>query len=261
MNIVLFDMDETLTLARQKIEKPVLESLSKLSKLSDIGIVTGSGLSYVMEQCSPIWEEGYVSKDIITLMPCNGTQVLKSSGNDFKLIHSADMRDYIGNKKMDKIFKGLLILQAFHADAIASHPLTGNFIDYRKSMINWCPVGRNASTEQRCEFVKEDSDNNHRERLVAGFKSYLEENELDGILHCALGGMTSIDIFPTGWDKSYALDQIPHDNIWFVGDKCTGAGNDKGIYDALQNHKRSFETKNPENTIEIIDSIISSIVV
>ena len=67
-----------------------------------------------------------------------------------------------------------------------------------------------------------------------------------------LGGETSFDIYPKGWDKTYALKHFPDHKCWFVGDRCTGSGNDKEIYDLLKKENRAFKTTGPEHTAEII---------
>ena len=71
---------------------------------------------------------------------------------------------------------------------------------------------------------------------------------------CALGGNTSIDIYPKGWDKTFALNYYSTKNntCWFIGDKCDGKGNDRSIYEALNKNGTSFKTKSPKDTIRII---------
>ena len=61
-HLCLFDMDGTLTPVREKISQPMIESLRALEKVSDIGIVTGSGMNYVREQC----EELRIQKELLT---------------------------------------------------------------------------------------------------------------------------------------------------------------------------------------------------
>ena len=74
MKIVLFDMDGTLTKPRKKIDRETAMALYSLSQHADIGIVTGSGLDYVLEQCSILWDKPeFFIGDKITLLPCNGT--------------------------------------------------------------------------------------------------------------------------------------------------------------------------------------------
>ena len=70
-----------------------------------------------------------------------------------------------------------------------------------------------------------------------------------------LGGDTSFDIYPQGWDKRYALKHFPEESwdVFFVGDRCSYDGNDYEIFEHLSPLGRSFETSGPDETIEIID--------
>jgi phosphomannomutase len=78
-----------------------------------------------------------------------------------------------------------------------------------------------------------------------------------------LGGSTSIDIYPHGWDKTYALNHYDDNNLfWFVGDRCLQeTGNDKPLYDKLNSIRKNtaFQTNGPNQTIQIIKDIITVI--
>ena len=101
--IALFDMDGTLTLPREKIEKHVITALKGLSKHARIGIITGSDLDYIYEQCGLLFEIGGVDVDKVDLLPCNGTKLLRWQGSSFKSLHNADMIDNIGRKNYRNI--------------------------------------------------------------------------------------------------------------------------------------------------------------
>ena len=78
----------------------------------------------------------------------------------------------------------------------------------------------------------------------------------------ALGGSTSIDIYPKGWDKTYVVNHLDrYQNIYFVGDKCDPGGNDFELYEFLKGDEacKSFKTSDPFETEKIIreDIILS----
>ena len=124
-------------------------------------------------------------------------------------------------------------------------------------MLNWCMIGRDATHDMRSTLAQIDS-NNAREAL----KNQLDDELRVAGIHnvtTALGGSTSIDIYPNGWDKTYCLKHIdPERFVYFVGDKCHDSGNDRALYE----HDRtvSYETTGPEKTMEIIDDIIKAII-
>jgi len=152
--------------------------------------------------------------------------------------------------------KILCTLQAELLQEEFSIPLTGNFIQNRSSMINWCPIGRNAQPAQRKEFMATDNLYNIRERYIEKLADLLHKNEIDVV--SKLGGNTSFDIYPPGWDKTYALQHFDKTkwDFWFVGDRCGINGNDYEIFNHLKDKGRSFETGSPEETVEIIDLYI-----
>ena len=265
-NIVLFDMDGTLTLPRKNIGKDMVNTIINLLNYSEVGIVTGSGLDYLKEQCAALWEDKrFISPDQnfwdIVLLPCNGTQVLNWAGDDWSMTYEKCMRDEIGDEQMDRLFQGILHLQNQYVDDyFGITPLTGPFISSRGSLINWCPVGRNASDIDRERFCKIDEDNRVRKSLRKELLSWMSSHHINGVT-VSLGGSTSLDIYPGGWDKTYSLNHFSDDiSVWFVGDKCTGAGNDRSIYERLLVEERSFKTSGPDETIKIVcDKIIPRI--
>ena len=57
------------------------------------------------------------------------------------------MREELGELQFTTIMRFILQRQAqLHLYNI---PMTGHFINYRGSMINWCPIGRNATEADR----------------------------------------------------------------------------------------------------------------
>jgi phosphomannomutase len=251
--IVLFDMDGTLTEPRKEFDKRLLQPLRELSNYADIGILTGSDLDYVNQQMDLLIRFSELRYKI-HLLPCNGTKHLlppKSSNEKFRLVHENDMRREIG----ETCFRDMMILLTNFQEEACYHPipLTGHFISYRGSMINWCPIGRNANTEQRSIFQSFDNNLDPKFRIRTIDKLRYKIN-----LRCKeeitvkLGGETSFDIYPTGWDKTYSLKHFPEHTHWFVGDRCDTGGNDQEIYELLKKDNKSFKTTSTEHTSEII---------
>ena len=115
-NIILFDMDGTLTPARMPIEEDMVSALNDLSNYAKIGIVTGSGIDYLLQQCSRLWSKDFdnsVNPNNIMLMPCNGTQVYSWNKNLWKNTFSLDMKSEIGNVGYSEIIYSILGSQIF----------------------------------------------------------------------------------------------------------------------------------------------------
>ena len=258
-NIVLYDMDGTLTPPRESLEESLIPVLENLSEVAEIGIVTGSDFDYLKQQVGALISHSKIRKKL-HLLPCNGTKHYcpPKNNEDHQLVSSNDMLKELGRRHFQQLM--LILIEQQHSFATDRFPLTGHFINYRGSMINWCPIGRNATSEDRQFFVEYDSSfqPSLRERYIERLQHYIGLKRILNV-EVKLGGDTSFDIFPTGWDKTYALKHFPFYNHWFVGDRCGHNGNDKEIYDLLKHQDRAYETTSPKETGEITKRIIDDI--
>ena len=255
-DIILFDMDGTLTEPRKKIDVFMIEKLKVLSLHAEIGIVTGSSYDYLVEQCQDLWD--VVPRSLLTLLPCNGTQVYSWSleSNQYQQTHSVNMIKELSRLSYSVILRSCLKYQKSILE-FYDLPFTGTFLHYRGSMLNWCPIGRNANDRQRQAWIFADERDDIRKR----FRDHLlrDMKVADIPVEVTLGGSTSFDIYPVGWDKTYSLKHFDNMNHWFVGDSCTGVGNDRTLYEAVAQNGCGFMTDNPEETLAIIDRIIVAI--
>jgi len=252
MKIALFDMDGTLTKPRQQIDPGMIDALDALSYYCDVGVVTGSGISYIMEQLSD-WILGS-SGDRARFFPCNGTQEWLFRGDrGFERTYHVSMIDEIGENKLRELCKFLLQQQLLCMSDFPEMPAAGDFIVNRESMLNYCPPGRSCSPEQRETF--KDLDIRHRIRMnvFRRLNTFMEHKNSECV--AALGGNTSIDIYPRGWDKTYVLKRLTSvDKISFVGDRCMEGGNDKALYDVIYNNPigLGWSTHSVQQTIDLI---------
>ena len=253
--IVMFDMDGTLTEPRQKFDDKALES--ELYKLTNsgihIGIITGSDEIYLREQMGEFLKKSSCRYKV-HLMPCNGTKYFKPprfANQDFELTSFVSMKEHLGQDNYRKLIEELILSQVDMTNE--GIPLTGHFIDCRGSLINWCPIGRNANSMERKEFINLDKAKGLRKRVIGELKHMLEQKGLLSSITIKFGGDTSFDIYPKGWDKTYGLKHFAGWDVWFVGDRCCANGNDFEIYKACGN--QSFLTTGPANTRMLIDDI------
>ncbi|KAL8954075.1 MAG: hypothetical protein Q9222_000132 [Ikaeria aurantiellina] len=125
----------------------------------------------------------------------------------------------------------------------------------RNGMINVSPIGRNATVQERNDFVEFDKEHKIREKFV----SVLKEKFGDLGLTFSIGGQISFDVFPTGWDKTYCLQHlkaekkvsgVDYKTIHFFGDKTDKGGNDYEIY--VDERTVGHSVKNPEETMKVL---------
>jgi hydroxymethylpyrimidine pyrophosphatase-like HAD family hydrolase len=65
-NLVLFDMDGTLTPPRSHLDYNLVDTLRELVKFAEIGIVTGSDMDYLMQQCGFLTSKDNISSRVQT---------------------------------------------------------------------------------------------------------------------------------------------------------------------------------------------------
>ena len=257
--IVLFDMDGTLTPPRSSLSPKMLFECRTISSQAYIGVVTGSPFSYVEQQISDLWGPNGIPRDRLILMPCNGTQVYRwnSTCREFQQYYYTDFKDHFSKKFESPKFgtdaytcmiKDILELQLDFLEDYAISDVSGNFVSYRGSLVNWSMIGRDADESLRNKFQMLDRDKNVRERLRNSLRVRLDTSGL-GAIECVLGGSTSIDIYPEGWDKTHCLRHLGDAEVWFWGDRCNPGGNDYTLYEALGPNKRAFQIEGPSDCI------------
>jgi phosphomannomutase len=252
--LFLFDMDGTLTPARKKMNFEMLSSLEKLQRAGwEIGIISGSDYEYIEQQCDLLFDLSPIDVTKIHFLPCNGTKYYKN----FKKVWEYDMRSKLGSEFMNRLYKSLLRWQNNIVSMYLDVPLTGNFFQMRGSVLNWCPIGRNAIDADRKKWQDIDSVFTIRKVYIDQFNSEFNSEEVT----IKLGGETSFDIYPKGWNKTFPLDKKPfseYESIYFAGDRCYKNGNDEELYSRLKelNNCNAFQVNKPIDTIELIEKII-----
>jgi phosphomannomutase len=254
--VILFDVDGTITEPRKKINKEMIEILTTLSNKYLIGLVSGSNFDYIYEQVISELKDEVLNK--IKIFPCNGTKRYFFENKDFICDYSVNIKDVVTKDQYKLLIEKILNNQLYLMRVYKDLPLTGNFISYRESMINWCPIGRDASEKERNQFISIDKVHHLRESMLPVLKRFFDGFKID--LQISLGGDTSFDIFPIGWDKTYVLRHfnLLSEELFFIGDRCDFGGNDFELFKEVNNIKNgnAIKTNGTENTIQILKGLI-----
>ena len=255
--LFLFDMDGTLTVPRGKMQHSILSALTSLQRNSwDIGIISGSDMDYIEQQCDIMFDLSPIDCRSVHFLPCNGTKYYKN----FKKVWEYDMRSELGNDLMTRIYRTLLNFQGNIVSTYLNIPLTGNFFQMRGSVLNWCPIGRNATQEDRKKWTEIDKKWLIRELFIDQFYEDFDANEIT----IKLGGETSFDIYPKGWNKTFPIEKIPftaYEKIHFAGDRCYANGNDEELFKYLNNKPgcSGYQVCNIKETINLIKKTIGAL--
>jgi phosphomannomutase len=230
--IALFDLDGTLTVSRQRASKRVLSFLRLLRSRVAIGLVSSSDLSKQKEQL------GDNVLDIFDYSFCeNG--VLAYKGQDE--ISRSSIRDYL-TPAQRLLFANWTLAYIARLDIPVK---TGTFIELRTGTYNVSLCGRNCAYHERMVFCEFDRRLHLRQQICEAYRRELGDLNLV----FALGGQTSVDIFPAEWTKAYCLQFLEreYEEIHFFGDNTMEGGND---YEIFVSPKTIGHTVNdPEDTI------------
>jgi len=191
------------------------------------------------------------------LMPCNGTHIHHLTEDSVIEVFKKSMKEELSEKTYQLLVRTILRVQSTAADSLkllGRQNLSGNFISYRGSLLNWCPIGRSATDEDRSSFIDHDMHTQVRTQLVELLYLHMAASQFPiECLDLALGGSTSIDIYPKGWDKTYALNHVNVSDCIFVGDKCEGTGNDRQLYERVKEKGiGAYQVTGPAMTMKII---------
>jgi len=239
--LILFDVDGTLTVPRKKIEKPMEECLNKLVLKDniEIGFVGGSDLEKQIEQ---------LTEENLKLFTWMFSQNGLKSFHKQELFYEKSLIDFLGEEKYSFIINKIL----FCLSQLEIPKKRGNFIELRSGLLNVSPIGRSCSQSEREEFNELDKKYKYRETLIENIKTQLGEIADD--FKYSIGGQISFDMFPKGWDKTFALQFVEnkYDKIYFFGDMVHEGGNDYEIFHDKRVH--GFKVTSYDDTIDILNN-------
>ncbi|KAG8908212.1 Phosphomannomutase, partial [Tulasnella sp. 417] len=232
--LCLFDVDDTLTPPRQLVSREMFDLLAELRKKMAIGFVGGSDLNKISEQLALDGAKAVEQFDYGFAE--NGLVAYKMG----KELPSQSFIKFFGDTEYKKLVNFIL-----HYVADLDIPIKrGTFVEFRNGMINVSPLGRNATIQERNDFEAYDKlPPTHTVELTAfppdlrttphslplqihqvraKFVQKLKETFPQYDLTYSIGGKISFDVFPRGWDKTYALKHVEDEGfeeIHFFGDK------------------------------------------
>ena len=215
MNIYIFDMDGTLTLARQKMSPDFARRFVPWVKSHIAYLACGSNYEKVVEQ---------IPGDAVGT---GFSGIYSSMGNVY---HQKGKEIY---RKEIKLKKELLqTLEKFRKNTAYKDKLYTNYMELRPGMLNFSVLGRNCPFSERAKYNEWDNNSHERLAIIKEINSKFPEYE------ASLGGKISIDIVMRGDGKEQIAQKIrerhPNDKIIFLGDRTEEGGNDYTLAQALR---------------------------
>ncbi|PPQ78693.1 hypothetical protein CVT25_010714 [Psilocybe cyanescens] len=241
--LILFDVDGTLVPPRGvQISSETLNLLKRLRETVQIGFIGGSTLKKALWQLgnTALEDFDYAFAECGVVSYIHGVPLPTES-----------LVNLIGENNYKSLVNFIL-----HYIADLDLPIKrGTFVEFRQGLLNICPQGRNTTPEEQQRFEAYDKIHNIRSNMIQALKTAFPTYNLV----CAIGGRTSFDMFPRGWDKTYALrhlDISDFDEIHYLGDKTELGGNDYEIF----HHPaiRGQQVKGPDDTNQFIIQLLDT---
>lgn len=235
--IYLFDVDGTLTPARQPMELGFRNFFLKFCEEFPVYFVTGSDRPKLDEQLPES-----VRNAAAGIFTCAGTEFWMKGD-------LVDQRHHEFDEEL------ISTLEQYVKDS----PFVGRFgnhFEYRTGMVNVSVPGRNISQEGRTAYYYWDRAYGERQAIIKTLAHFFPEYSV------AAGGQISIDVCPRGWTKAQILTRLKtwHPQCRFVlfGDKMGTDGNDRPLADVIwadSSDNQAISVENPGQTHAMLEAI------
>jgi phosphomannomutase len=236
--VLLFDVDSTLTPPRQPITQEMVRVLSRL--VIPFHVAAGSHLALLEHQLlNPLGSHGY--RGWFYAFVSNGANCYRCDVHDrldVRLRFEFSIRQHLGEDDYRFLLNTLKeVLQTPEFALPADLAVSDERITDRVSMVNFVPMGRvtvEGPSVQACRtgFVAYDRTHRYRERLLDHLRQRLAPLAERHRLVITLGGQTSFDIGVKAQDKTVGVRTLladGADRVVFIGDALFPGGNDEAI--------------------------------
>ena len=223
LELVTFDLDDTLAPSKSRINREMAELLIDLSRHARVGIISGGRFEQFQSQVLTAIidaQKGREGPDLLHqfhLMPTCGTQYYEWVETGWACIYAENLPESHKEAVIAVVTSGARELGLWE-------PTTwGPRIEDRGSQITFSALGQAAPVSAKRAW---DPDGTKKERLRAYAAARLPDLEVRS------GGSTSVDITRKGVDKAYGMQRLMdrlglrQEEVLFVGDRFDVGGND-----------------------------------
>lgn len=244
--IIAFDLDGTLAVSKQPITKDMARLIEELSKEKIVAVISGGTFKQFSTQFLPAFSKEDLSSPFIKnliLLPTSGSQryeynIEKEEWN----LTDIELFPEEVKQKARKVLQGIIDSGLYD---IPKNPI-GEYIEDRLTQLSISALGQEAPIEQKKLW---DPDQKKRQKIKVVLDKELPETSI------IIGGTTTIDILPKGFDKATGLKRLLEklgmikEDMVFIGDAIFPGGNDYSAYEA---GIESIKVSGPEETEKII---------
>jgi hypothetical protein len=217
LRVVAFDLDDTLTVSKSKIDPGMAELLDRLLARLDVCIISGGRFEQFETQVLQYLQAPPDRLARLHIMPTCGTRYYTWRNGAWHRRYAEDLRESEKVRIVSVLTEGAKRLGFWEPNP------WGEIIEDRGSQITYSALGQAAPAEAKYEW---DRDGSKKRKL----RDYAAERLPD--LEVRVGGTTSVDITRKGIDKAYGIKRlieqlnVSPDQLLFIGDRLGEGGND-----------------------------------
>lgn len=217
IRVVVFDLDDTLTVSKAEIEPRMARLVARLLERVEVCIISGGRFEQFDLQVLKHLPIDDAQRTRLHLMPTCGTRYYRWLNSGWRQVYA---EDFTAAEKQRVV--GALRAAAQEL-GLWETTTWGEIIEDRGSQVTYSALGQAAPPQAKYDW---DPDGAKKRRLRDRVAAQLPDLEVRA------GGSTSIDVTREGIDKAYGmrklLDQlgVPPEEVLFIGDRLEEGGND-----------------------------------
>jgi phosphomannomutase len=217
IRVVAFDLDDTLSVSKTKIETSMADLLAELLTKVEVCIISGGRIEQFHKQVLEHLTLDEAQRRRLHLMPTCGTRYYRWIDGAWAQVYAEDFSAAAKQRIIDALIQGAKELGYWEAQP------WGDIVEDRGSQITFSALGQSAPPAAKYAW---DPDGVKKRQLRAYVADRLPDLEVRG------GGSTSIDVTKKGVDKAYGMRELMRrldlglDDILFIGDRLDEGGND-----------------------------------
>ena len=244
LRVVAFDLDDTLTVSKSKIDPRMAQLLAQLLASLDVCIISGGKFEQFDTQVLQYINAPENQLSRLHIMPTCGTRYYTWQNGDWRMNYAEDLREEEKSYVVRVLTEGARKLGLWEAQT------WGDIIEDRGSQITYSALGQAAPVDAKYAW---DPDGTKKRKLRDYAAEYLPNLEV------RVGGSTSVDVTRKGIDKAYGIGKlidrlkISADQVLFVGDRLSEGGND---YPVIALGVRWVEVTRWQDTADYIERFI-----
>lgn len=222
IDLVAFDLDDTLAPSKSPLPPQVAQLLTALLERVQVCVISGGQYQQFRDQVLERLDLDDDAARRLHLMPTCGTQYFRWDGESFATVYARTLTQDERDRAMTALREQAEALGLWETET------WGPVLEDRGSQITFSALGQAAPVEAKAAW---DPTGERKGRLRDAVAALLPDLEVRS------GGSTSVDITRRGVDKAYGMKaleeqtEVPLANMVFVGDRLDEGGNDRPVLD------------------------------